>query len=202
MKKPQKLYKYRSLSNFCMIRDILENKRLWASDFQDLNDPMEGVFYHGVGDFTKERIDKIFDEKKRTRVCSLSTDPESELMWTFYADNHRGIVIEVELDINEESKLCEVQYVEQNKFKVKDGNKIDAKYLLSRKLPDWGYEKEWRVLTDTEYVKVRVTGIRKGEKADPDNIKKLEELLKNSGYSIKIEDRAPIWLSSKTKPAK
>lgn len=51
LKKPDKLYKYRSLRNLCLIRDILENGRLWASDFQELNDPMEGVFYYGVEDF-------------------------------------------------------------------------------------------------------------------------------------------------------
>lgn len=159
---------------------------------------MEGVFYYGVGNFTKKRIEKILDEKKKTRVCSLSTNPENELMWTFYADNHRGIVIEVELDeLGISDELTRVKYIKQNEFREEDGTNVDAKYLLMRKLPEWKYEKEWRVLTESEFVKVKVTGITKGERADQKTIEKLEKLIRDCNLSISIKDRKPLWLGPK-----
>ncbi len=37
-----KLYKFKSLANFEYVADIIINKRLYAADFTELNDPMEG----------------------------------------------------------------------------------------------------------------------------------------------------------------
>ena len=43
------LYKYRSLEDFKKLVDILINKRLYASHYKDLNDPMEGQYYYNDG---------------------------------------------------------------------------------------------------------------------------------------------------------
>jgi hypothetical protein len=197
MEKPEKLYKYRSLEDFSKVEDILVKRRLWASYFNELNDPKEGIFYFADGDFVPARINQISNDKQSNMVCSLSEDPENDLMWTFYANKHRGIVIEVELEKDEELKLHQVNYISLNEFKEQDGDHIDAKYLLTRKTLDWQYEKDWRVLTDSNHVKVKVTGIIKGERADPKAIEELEELIRDYKLTFKIKDRKPVWLGQK-----
>ena len=42
--KPEYFYKFRSLSNLRYFLDIILNNRLFASTFQNLDDPMEGIY--------------------------------------------------------------------------------------------------------------------------------------------------------------
>ena len=43
------LYKYRSLTDWKFLIDILMNNQLFAAGFESLNDPMEGRYYHPEG---------------------------------------------------------------------------------------------------------------------------------------------------------
>lgn len=101
--------------------------------------------------------------------CSFSLDPFNILMWSHYADSHRGIVIELDLDNNgiHNPLFQEVKYKNSlSKFDIvnfiklcnainskSDGyetgafiKKYFAPYIkfLSIKTKDWKYEKEVR----------------------------------------------------------
>ena len=67
-----KFYRFRSLEHFEYTADILLNKRLFASDFRKLNDPMEGAFKL-LPDIDKKLSDAIIEAKSDLRICSLST---------------------------------------------------------------------------------------------------------------------------------
>jgi hypothetical protein len=49
-----------------------------------------------------------------SRVCSLTTNPHSSIMWSHYAKGHRGICLEIELSVgayNETLNLADLQPV-------------------------------------------------------------------------------------------
>lgn len=147
-----RLYKFKSLQNFEHIADILCNNNLYASKFMDLNDPMEGMFEH----FGLEEIylDQIRSAKERVRICALSATMESPLLWAHYADGFKGICIEFDVGLPS-NELVKVKYSEFN-YIVDQKENFDT-YALSRKLLSgksqaWDYEKEYRILSNTEKI--------------------------------------------------
>jgi len=74
-------------------------------------------------------------------------------MWSHYADNHRGVVIGVELP---ENQVAKVRYVERlNRMPGMSPND-KARRLLSRKHVAWGHEQEYRVIvTGRKFVSVK-----------------------------------------------
>jgi hypothetical protein len=84
-----------------------------------------------------------------TGVLSLTTNPTNILMWAQYANNHKGICIEV--DIPEDTRsLKKVQYAEQQpNFAIqeamneKHGRLLDLFYTKSL---HWRHEAEWRMV--------------------------------------------------------
>ena len=96
-----KVYKFRSLENFEYTADILLNSKLYASDFRKLNDPMEGSFKL-LPNVDKKLSEAIIEAKLDLKICSLTSDMSNPLMWAHYANNFKGICIEIEI---ENSKL-------------------------------------------------------------------------------------------------
>ena len=89
---PTTFYKYRSLNEFKYILDILINQQLYATNYKNMNDPMEGLFYtYNLDEKCKKAIK---GGKKERKFCSLSSKPNELLLWGHYADGCKGIVIE------------------------------------------------------------------------------------------------------------
>ena len=93
---PMHFYKYRSLSNIRYFLDILIFKRLYLASYSELNDPMEGAFriQNGVD---VSWLSLLRSEKNNIHICSLSKTYNSILMWSHYADSHKGCCIELEV---------------------------------------------------------------------------------------------------------
>jgi hypothetical protein len=102
-------------------------------------------------------IDALLEYRKHRndlRVLSLTTNPLQLLMWAHYGDEHRGVV--VELDIWHPSIRCgssggdkystveEVKYTEDKVRGVPDPMTMIS--VLSRKSLEWKYESEWRLI--------------------------------------------------------
>lgn len=97
-------YKFRSAAKIEFALDIILRRRLYCGDWRSMNDPMEGLFmYPTRGDVpqVQERIKGIGDAKSAYRVCSLSADFQSHLLWAHYASGFDGLAIEVELPDND-----------------------------------------------------------------------------------------------------
>lgn len=113
-----KAYKFRSLRwNDCpyaqeiarkRLRDLVSGK-LYCADWLSLNDVLEGVYRFSTGGFPQQRIleieKKILSFKAKLFVFCASvatrkrcplTDP---LMWAHYADDHTGVAVELNLDL-------------------------------------------------------------------------------------------------------
>ena len=145
----QHYYKFRSLQNMKKIIDIILNGRLYASRYDELNDPMEGVYLTNPANENIIRLLK--QEKYKTRICSLSKDHRHTLLWSHYADNHTGCCIEVSA-INEREIPTTVNYIEHIPIiKMREG-----KDLCSHKSTVWEHENEVKYFRKSLYLNVRI----------------------------------------------
>lgn len=160
-----KLYKYKSLANFEFVADILLNKRLFASEFNNLNDPMEGDFNRNYA--SPEYLKSITEEISKIKICSLSSNMSNPILWAHYADGFKGICIEVEID---ESILTpyEITYSEFNPIPSEGYRGLQGKdeettphdwaiASLRKKYEAWRYEDEYRIFSDSEYISEGLT---------------------------------------------
>ena len=183
------LYKYRSLENFDNLVDIVLNERIYAAPYFELNDPMEGLYRYAQGTINQQLIEKIKGQKKKLRICSLSRNCNSTLMWSHYADGHKGVAIAVEVNSSEEVR--EVRYegmsFVQNAARI--GSQETAKNILTYKLDSWVYEDEERVFVTTgKYAKVRVVEIVLGSRVSDKHKTLVRKLVKRVNESIAVRD--------------
>ena len=146
----QHYYKFRSLQNLKRFIDIILNERLYASRYDELNDPMEGVY---LTDSTNRNIiNQLRIEKYKTRICSLSKDYRHTLLWSHYSDSHTGCCIEV-CAVNKREIPTTINYIEH----IPIINEMhEGKDLLSHKSKVWEYEKEVRYFRKSSYLNVRI----------------------------------------------
>lgn len=101
-------------------------------------------------------------------VFAMSEDQKSQLMWSHYGDQHKGLCIGYSTFNIDKSKLHKVKYVRNNLgVKLSHLQQMqelgkDSKYYkdlweisLLRKTNHWKYEKEWRYIEEG-------TGLKKG----------------------------------------
>ena len=159
------LYKYRSLQNFERFVDILINRRLYAAPFLRLNDPMEGRYVFRYGARSKTVIRRIRSEDN-LRIVSLSRKWNSTLMWSHYADGHRGVVVGIKLS-DPTHKAIPMQYVPELSRPSGDNPVERAIALLQQKHEFWQYEDEYRViLRNRKYVPIKIVEITLGLAVD------------------------------------
>ena len=184
------LYKYKSLENFKNFVDIVINQRIYAANYKELNDPMEGQYIHST-QFNKAISEAIWNEKQKIRILSLSKNENMPLMWSHYANGHRGVVIGVEIDENE----YEVRPIDYSEYKfyvennLKYPHDITAVQILSQKHKVWEYEEEVRVFIKdgTQYVKVIVKEIIIGSKMSNQDFSLVKKLLEMIDLDVKIK---------------
>jgi hypothetical protein len=150
-----KLYKYHTINLYLL--QSLRKKINWHSKLHLLNDPYECFFI----DKTNTSVYKNF--LSQLCVCCFSKNMNEILMWSHYANNHKGVCIEFEIIdesvINEQ--LFEVKYSNEllthnNIEKTSLGHlslnlNNNGKFLVT-KFQNWSYEEEWRtyVICDDE----------------------------------------------------
>lgn len=178
---PDFLYKYQSLSAYSLAG--LLNGTIWLSRPGAFNDPLDCAITldraridesirHAIkvalpgtglkdayeirpedrGAFETYRS-QLLDLLQKMGVCSFSGVPDHLLMWSHYADHHRGFC--VEYDSREGTKLRrlanQVQYSDDApSLTAKDmapspGGSSFHKLWLT-KAACWAYEQEWRVI--------------------------------------------------------
>ena len=171
-------YKYRAniIEKENSLRDITSilNDELWASSFANLNDPFEANYIDNIKNsltmfkqafkVDTNNVQNNWKNIKGLKDClgiySLSLSekgyPSNSLMWSHYADSHRGFCIAYDIEkLKDSEKLpldvdcIEVEYVENiPKIGIKDIVKrrnFIAK-MFGTKTKDWQYEKEIRLI--------------------------------------------------------
>lgn len=150
-KNKQHFYKYRSVSNLRYFLDILSYKRLYLASYSELNDPIEGAYrLIKSKNYNDNWLKLLQSERNKIHICSLSQTYNNILMWSHYADSHKGCCIELEVTSRIGIVEKPVSYVD--KIEAVDGNdyKEGACQILSRKLKCWDYEKEVRFMKEID----------------------------------------------------
>lgn len=180
------LYKYRSLDNFKNFVDIILNNRLYAAKYDDLNDPMEGHYLYKDGMLDENMKNKIYDNKQSLRICSLAKSPDNFLMWSHYANGHKGVAIGVEIDENS-FNVKEIDYLPDLCY-FDNVDYLDAITILSSKINLWEYEKEVRAFTQdgSTYINIIIQEIHIGSKMSNQDYSFVQKLIEKVNPEIRL----------------
>jgi len=157
-------FKYRSLQNWKFVLDIFIKKRLYAAVFKEMNDPMEGRYFYASDPVSLEFGRAMRRQKKQSRICSLSRNPRNTLMWSYYADGHKGIAVGINVrNLRKNAYLVrDVRYdmeVNLDRSKIRAGPKAVALDILSQKQYSWRHEEEVRVFSGDHFVDIDIQQI-------------------------------------------
>lgn len=106
-------------------------------------------------------LQKLFENQKISMgIACLSEVPDSILMWSHYADNHRGFCVAYNLlGLNQKLQFSAVPVLyTQDRVCLRsiplDQDTLNKETMslfiqsLTSKSPEWSYEKEWRIIRD------------------------------------------------------
>lgn len=164
--KPTYLYRYRSLrpeagpplrDRMAEEMDALLRGYVFCSNFQAMNDPMEGMYKSSRRVREEPNYEEvaadILNEKLGAGIASFAETWDHELMWAHYADGFRGICVAYNLTrllarLPAVCALSRVRYGEGphtlNLSGLRD-RRARARAVLSTKSVLWSYEREWRM---------------------------------------------------------
>ncbi|MCQ2303937.1 MAG: DUF2971 domain-containing protein [Bacteroidales bacterium] len=157
-----KLYTYRPISQYS-IADIV-NDEITVTSPKLMNDPFDSVFTLWA---SEENFKKICSEPKhvpflvesfnsfRIRSFTRARNCNSILMWSHYADEHKGICLKYRLsphfikqketENNVHMYLKNISYL--NKNVSLDVKSLNSNLAFATKKCDWKYEKEVRLIS-------------------------------------------------------
>ena len=158
-------YKFRRLNDNTF--DMLEKNYLYFSEFSKLNDPFDCRL---ISEYINNPSMQIaFSKIGIPKVMSLSISNDNPLLWSHYADEHRGICIGYKFNLStliknriisnivkysDRRKPLNVELLENLNSAVIAENKqiplLPKKHLLNSmilKSDEWEYEKEFRLIS-------------------------------------------------------
>ncbi|MBQ6752320.1 MAG: DUF2971 domain-containing protein [Clostridia bacterium] len=153
----------------------------------------------------KQMIQKIETDLVKTfenlfYIGCLTTSPTNRLMWSHYADSHKGICIEYDLSsFIAETTLLPVVYSSNRpqlpwKYVISltgDSTEKATKALFSTlftKDEIWQYENEWRIIiqkSNEPNIEVPITAIYIGARINPKNKAKILKIAKKNNIPVK-----------------
>lgn len=139
--KSGRLFKY-SPFNINSI-DALTNQYFYLASKKQLNDPIE------LPTLSKLDSNSLIDTNYR--ICSLSSNNNSMLMWSHYAQEHQGIMVEYWFggEFPCGVGIEKVNYVDESKRNLEKDLVPFNQYLLTKN-NDWAYEDEVRIFTNVK----------------------------------------------------
>jgi Protein of unknown function (DUF2971) len=167
--RPPRLYRYRSLGKDYESLDreleAVTDGYVHCAAFNDLNDPMEGVFTSSKRLRNSRKYQAIRDEiisnKAQLGICSFSEVHDNPLMWAHYADEFKGVCVAYNLgrlfrNLARTARGIEINFVRMYYNEVdptvssraKETQREMAKIVLSYKNYRWLHEREWRMFAN------------------------------------------------------
>lgn len=174
------------MSQFDFVVDILRHHRFHASSFENLNDPMEGIYSEQLSAGPNQQKNKKTKSLKRLvkvitsgknpkglRVCSFSNKYEKLLLWAHYAEQFKGVCFEVEILNTNSFEILNIDYSSTPPRIARPGpdqTQNAWRLIYSWKHSDWEYEDEVRLLTPSKYIdnnSIKISSIFFGLKSEP-----------------------------------
>jgi hypothetical protein len=114
-----------------------------------LNDPNEGVAvidiknqYRGWANQLEER-----NRRQKIRICAFTETHKNSVVWSHYADEHRGICIEFDSDkVDTKNGLLRQVNYSNTVPTLEHNSESDERTAFLNKTKEWAYEKEWRFI--------------------------------------------------------
>lgn len=134
-------------------------------------------------------------------ILCLSRKPDDILIWSHYADGHRGIVLEFNKPALEKNFYCDKVDYSNNIITLRDHKEKSSelhKLFLLKKSKHWEYEQEWRLIVDPsnredipncrifKFPKEALTGVILGYDMIPEDEYLVREWLKESDHPAKV----------------
>jgi len=188
---PSSLFQFRAINKFSLFN--LHTNTIWMNTPNNFNDPFDSAFAMKIPvdpifdtplcnsktsiskeecDIIKTIVSKTNNEinKKRVKdikeyysISCFSENKDSILMWSHYADQHKGFCIEYDtrtIPSNEEYKrnllmpvIYSHDFLDMYEYwgqHTNINNPYAFHYAATRKSPVWRYEKEWRLIVEHE----------------------------------------------------
>lgn len=122
--------------------DDIEKRRVKISEIDQLNDPFELWCVAQRDRRLREALRGFKKEmEQRYGLICFSKQWDNPLLWSHYADMHRGICLGFEVD---ERGLRPVRYVTERPDLRIPPTIESMEEILFTKFKDWQYEEEWR----------------------------------------------------------
>jgi len=122
--------------------DDIERKRIKISEIDQLNDPFELWCVSQDDRELRVALRRYKQEmSRRFGLICFCKHWHNPLLWSHYADKHRGMCLGFDVD---DRGLKEVTYVRERSNLKMPPTKESADELLFTKFWDWHYEEEWR----------------------------------------------------------
>lgn len=176
-------YKFRDFKNYKYLLDLILYQRLYSSSFKNLNDNFEGQFFSEIHN-KRLRLNPL--KEKHISICSFSSVYKNHLMWSHYADGHRGLVIGFHI-LEDNFKIHKVNYngltiIEDLPIKFED-----KKDVFLNKIGDWNYENEFRIITDNQcYIDIEIKEIILGSEVSDLNKDLITKLIRYVNPKIEV----------------
>ena len=122
--------------------DALTNQYLYLASKEQLNDPIE------LPNLSKLDSNSLIDPTNY-RICSLSNNQNSMLMWSHYAQEHQGIMVEYWFggEFPSGVGIAKVDYTEDAKRNSEKDLYVFNQYILTKN-KEWEYESEVRIFSN------------------------------------------------------
>ncbi len=148
-------YRYQPINKLSLLN--LSKKMNWVANPFEFNDPFEFhlkdiYFNDNEGNFKQlntEQIkvrEHILNQINYYGVVCYSTNEHNTLMWSHYADNHRGMCLVFDVPNPIENYLLKVNYIEELPYINYDMDSLlpEIRKIITSKSKDWEYEQEYR----------------------------------------------------------
>ena len=129
----------------------LRDRRLKIARINELNDPFEFCAEDVSDANTRTKLEAFRNQSnERYGVICFCENYHDPVLWSHYADGHRGVVLVFEIPDDmairidyqpERFKLAVNAAIQRDSF-----NESDLTQLISTKFSSWGYEKEIRMM--------------------------------------------------------
>lgn len=129
------------------------NERLYCAHWKELNDPMEGWYAaYAENGLTQDKMENDIDQARDPwRITSLSATNNNFLLWSHYADGHKGIAIEVNIP-KDHPYLKKIRYTwVETVFTHSSQTEYSMRHLFEEKSEEWKYEREYRIIHNEKY---------------------------------------------------
>lgn len=194
------LYKYRCFDDNDFSLELIREQKIRISDFNFFNDPADPPIKLDKGLFSD-----VYGTIKNIKIASLSSKFDNILMWSHYANAHKGFCIAYDMSNvcnNYEFKnrcciLKKVMYddlitfnnsgfnIKYDPYIFNESNRIESSppfiYLFYLKYIDWIYENEYRIISfdcKEDFINIPVKAVYIGKDAEEKDINKLKNILK------------------------